>query len=79
MICPDCQSINLKKNGLKRGKQNHICSDCGGQFIDVCSERRYPQEVKKRYLHLYQEGNGGCISLLRICQKRVKIKKVVKS
>ena len=33
MICPDCQSINIKKNGLKRGKQNHICSDCDRQFI----------------------------------------------
>jgi insertion element IS1 protein InsB len=58
MICPDCQSINLKKNGLKRGKQNHICSDCGRQFIDVYSERGYSQEVKKRCLHLYLEGNG---------------------
>ncbi|WP_445251829.1 MULTISPECIES: transposase-like zinc-binding domain-containing protein, partial [unclassified Microcoleus] len=23
MICPECQSTNIKKNGLKRGKQNH--------------------------------------------------------
>jgi transposase-like protein len=58
MICPDCQSINLKKNGLKRGKQNHICSDCGRQFIDVYSERGYLPKVKKRCLHLYLEGNG---------------------
>ena len=58
MICPDCQSINIKKNGLKRGKQNHICSDCGRQFIDVYSERGYPQEIKKHCLHLYLEGNG---------------------
>jgi insertion element IS1 protein InsB len=58
MICPDCQSINLKKNGWKRGKQNHICSDCGRSFIDVYSERGYPQKVKKPWLHLYLEGNG---------------------
>src|ERR687886_758188 len=58
MICPDCQSTNIKKNGLKRGKQNHICSDCGRQFIDVYSERGYPQDVKKRCLDLYLEGNG---------------------
>jgi insertion element IS1 protein InsB len=58
MICPDCQSTNINKNGLKRGKQNHICSDCRRQFIDVYSERGYPQEVKKQCLHLYLEGNG---------------------
>jgi len=57
MICPDCLSTNIKKNGLKRGKQNHICSG-GRQFIDVYSERGYPQEVKKRCLHLYLKGNG---------------------
>jgi len=58
MISPDCQSININKNGLKTGKQNQISSDCGRQFIDVYSERGYPQEVKKRCLHLYLEGNG---------------------
>ena len=58
MICPDCQSININKNGLKRGKQNHVCSDCRRQFIDVYSKRGYPQEVKKQCLHLYLEGNG---------------------
>jgi insertion element IS1 protein InsB len=57
MICPDCQSLNLKKNGLKKGKQNHICSG-GRQFIDVYSKRGYPQEVKKWCLHLDLEGNG---------------------
>ena len=58
MISPDCQSININKNGLKTGKQNQISSDGGRQFIDVYSERGYPQEVKKRCLHLYLEGNG---------------------
>jgi transposase-like protein len=58
MICPECQSINIKKHGLKRGKQNHICSDYDGQFIDVYLERGYSQEVKKPCLHLYLEGNG---------------------
>ena len=58
MICPDCQSTNIKRNGLKRGKQNHICSDGGRPFIDVYSERGYPQDVKKRWSHLYLEGNG---------------------
>jgi hypothetical protein len=58
MICPDCQSTKINKNGLKRGKQNHICLACRRQFIDVYSDRGYPQEVKKHCLHLYLEGNG---------------------
>ncbi len=58
MICPDCQSTNINKNGLKRGKQNHICLACRRQFIDVYSDRGYPQELKKHGLHLYLEGNG---------------------
>jgi transposase-like protein len=57
MICPDSQSTNINKNGLKRGKQNHICSG-SRQFIDVYLERGYPQEVKKQCLHLYLEKNG---------------------
>jgi transposase-like protein len=58
MICPDCQSTKINKNGLKRGKQNHICLACRRQFIDIYSNRGYPQEVKKHCLHLYLEGKG---------------------
>jgi|GEM_PF-4575933 transposase-like protein len=31
---------SIRKNGKRRGKQNHICTDCGRQFIDVY-EKRY--------------------------------------
>ncbi|HEY9296459.1 MAG TPA: IS1 family transposase [Phormidium sp.] len=60
MFCPSCQSTSINKNGLKRGKQNHICSDGRGPFIDVYSDRGYPLDVKKQclHLHLYLEGNG---------------------
>jgi insertion element IS1 protein InsB len=58
MICPECQSTNINKNGLKRGKQNHICKDCGRQFIEVYSPQGYRDEVKRYCLHLYVEGNG---------------------
>lgn len=34
MECPECKSTHIRKNGIKRGKQNHICVDCGRQFID---------------------------------------------
>lgn len=34
IICPDCHSGKVKKNGLTHnGKQNHKCNDCGRQFI----------------------------------------------
>ncbi|NET32889.1 MAG: IS1 family transposase, partial [Cyanothece sp. SIO1E1] len=29
MQCPECQSSHTRKNGKRRGKQNHICVDCG--------------------------------------------------
>ncbi|MEB3292101.1 MAG: IS1 family transposase, partial [Synechococcales bacterium] len=29
MECPECQSSHIRKNGIKKGKQNHICVDCG--------------------------------------------------
>lgn len=34
IICPDCHSSSLKKNGIKSyGKQNYQCKDCQRQFI----------------------------------------------
>ncbi len=58
MICPDCQSTNINKNGHNRGKQNYLCKDCGRQFIDSYSLKGYPDSVKQHCLHLYVEGNG---------------------
>ena len=32
--CHSCESENTKKNGHTRnGKQNHMCNDCGLQFV----------------------------------------------
>ncbi|NJO41508.1 MAG: IS1 family transposase, partial [Cyanobacteria bacterium CRU_2_1] len=28
MQCPECSSTHIRKNGRRRGKQNHICVDC---------------------------------------------------
>lgn len=34
LICPSCQSTNIKKNGhTYYGKQNHRCKCCGRQFV----------------------------------------------
>ncbi len=34
ILCPDCQSSRVKRNGKKSTKkQNYLCKDCGRQFI----------------------------------------------
>jgi transposase-like protein len=34
ITCPSCQSQNVKRNGhIHNGKQNHLCKDCGRQFV----------------------------------------------
>ena len=32
--CPRCESKSIVKNGfIHNGKQNHLCKDCGRQFV----------------------------------------------
>lgn len=32
--CPDCGSAKVVKNGMiHNGKQNHLCKECGRQFV----------------------------------------------
>ena len=34
VFCPECGSSNYKKNGhIHNGKQNHLCKDCGREFV----------------------------------------------
>ena len=57
--CPECKSTRINKNGHKAGKQNHICVDCGRQFIDSYqSHQGYAQEVKRECLKMYVNGMG---------------------
>ncbi|MBC5794849.1 IS1 family transposase [Sphaerospermopsis sp. LEGE 00249] len=59
MHCPYCGSTEIRKNGKRRGKQNHICVKCGRQFIDVYSPPRgYSNEVKQDCLKSYVNGMG---------------------
>lgn len=59
MQCPECQSTYIRKNGIRRGKQNHLCVDCGRQFID-CYEttKGYSDEVKRNCLRMSVNGMG---------------------
>ena len=40
MNCPKCSSGNIKKNGhVRNGKQNHLCRDCGRQFVESSEKK----------------------------------------
>lgn len=58
MICPECQSEKVVKNGHRQGKQRYICRDCDRQFGTETSDRGYPSEIRQRCLELHQQGVG---------------------
>jgi transposase-like protein len=59
MQCPECKSTHINKNGHKKGKQNHICLNCGRQFIDSYeTQRGYSEETKNECLKMYVNGMG---------------------
>jgi transposase-like protein len=58
MKCPECESSHIRKNGKRRGKQNHVCVDCGRQFIDSYTPRGYSDEVKRECLKMSVNGTG---------------------
>jgi AcrR family transcriptional regulator len=56
MICPDCLSDRVSKNGRQQGKQRYVCRGCGRQFVDRYVERGYPLEIRQKCLDLHQQG-----------------------
>jgi AcrR family transcriptional regulator/transposase-like protein len=58
MICPDCQSDRVAKNGRQQDKQRYICRGCGRQFLDRYTPRGYPLEVRQRCFDLHAQGIG---------------------
>ena len=46
MKCPKCGSTHIRKNGKRGDEQNHICADCGRQFIDNYSAIAYSPKIK---------------------------------
>ena len=59
MECPACGGTHIRKNGKKRGKQNHICVACGRQFIDRYEPTRgYSDEFKRECLIMYVNQSG---------------------
>jgi AcrR family transcriptional regulator len=35
MKCPHCRSVQLSRNGYRRGKQCYLCKDCRKQFVSA--------------------------------------------
>lgn len=59
MKCPECGSVHIRKNGKKKGKQNHICVACSRQFIDdYAPPKGYNSAVKQECLKMYVNGSG---------------------
>jgi AcrR family transcriptional regulator/transposase-like protein len=58
MICVDCGSDRVAKNGHRHGNQRYICRACGKQFADRYSCRGYPPDIKQQCLALHQQGIG---------------------
>lgn len=59
MECPECQSTHIRKNGKRRGKQNHICVNCDRQFIEGYETKKgYSDNVKRECLKMYVNGMG---------------------
>jgi AcrR family transcriptional regulator len=56
MMCVNCASDRVAKNGHRHGKQRYICKACGKQFTDEYTQRGYPPEVKQQCLALHQQG-----------------------
>jgi transposase-like protein len=55
----ECKSTHIRKNGKKKGKQNHICVQCGRQFISEYEPQRgYSETIKRDCLKMYVNGMG---------------------
>ncbi len=58
MQCLYCLSTHICKNGNRKGKQNYLCKKCDRQFVDSCSLKGYPPQVRERCLKLHVDGMG---------------------
>jgi insertion element IS1 protein InsB len=55
-VCPQCLSANYKKNGhIHNGKQNHLCRDCGRQFVGYFEQYLVPDETRSLIARLLLE------------------------
>ncbi len=58
MECPDCPSQQLRKNGNRRGKPNHICVSCGRQFVSNPQAQPGYSDDARQICLMYVNGMG---------------------
>jgi AcrR family transcriptional regulator len=56
MICPNCQSDRVAKNGHHEDRQRYVCKGCRRQFMGDYVNRGYPPDIKQQCLDLHQQG-----------------------
>ena len=61
MQCPECNSTHIRKNGKRRGKQNHICVDCDAYWL-VLREFVQNRETNRGYSDEIKENVSKCMS-----------------
>jgi len=56
MICPGCQSSDVRRSGLKQGAQRYRCKACGRYMTD--KPPRFSAEVKAKAVDMYLNNVG---------------------
>ena len=56
MICPRCQSSNLRRSGLKKGVQRYQCRDCRRYMTD--RPPRFSAQTKAQAIDMYLNNVG---------------------
>lgn len=58
MNCPKCSSSNFCKDGKVKGRQRHLCKECGFRFTVEKKSDVKSVETKRLALEMYLEGLG---------------------
>ena len=58
VICKECGSSVLVKNGMVLGKQRYKCKECGCNFREGDAREKHSLEKKMKVLQCYFEGVG---------------------
>lgn len=45
--CPKCGSVKIVRNGHQSGKQQYLCKECGGSFVETTGSAAYHSHASK--------------------------------
>lgn len=58
VLCKNCGSAKLVKDGLVKNKQRYLCKECGKTLRIGDDREKYSLEQRIRFIKLYTEGMG---------------------